>query len=390
MASSNSYSARDSSEVASQLTHFSTSLFQAVGKQVGASENVFISPFSVAAVLSMTHAGAKGNTGLQLENALHLTMFSHEKLWGVMGNLIRNVKGDENFTLEAANQMYVANNYRLVEQFQSVMKDNFGAPAQSVNFGADDTRMSINKWVEEFTHSKIKDLLPGGSIDSLTRLVLVNAVYFKGDWMRKFDQTLTKVEPFYLGSEDSKVDAHMMHIDGKFRTGVMEALDARVLELPYKGNKLSMLILLPNKIGGLPELESKLTGAMVDQIDQMIGEAKLQVAIPKFKIEADVPMKELLIGLGMGDLFDPDYANLSGISGNKDLYVSNVFHKSFVEVNEEGSEAAAATGAVMMTRMMILPPVEEAPFVVNHPAVFLIRDNFTKLVLFIGRLSKPQ
>lgn len=158
--------------------------------------------------------------------------------------------------------MYVANNYRLVEQFQSVMKENFGAPAQSVNFGADDTRMTINKWVEEFTHSKIKDLLPGGtvqfiqifcvlfhespliytlftygiigSINSLTRLVLVNAVYFKGDWMRKFDQTLTKVEPFYLGSEDSKVDAHMMNIDGKFRTGILEALDARVLELPYK------------------------------------------------------------------------------------------------------------------------------------------------------------
>ena len=161
--------------------------------------------------------------------------------------------------------MYVANNYRLVEQFQSVMKENFGAPAQSVNFGADDTRMTINKWVEEFTHSKIKDLLPGGtvqviqilcvifhasplntlftygiigSIDSLTRLVLVNAVYFKGDWITKFDTELTVEQPFFLGSEDSQINVPMMNINGMYRVGNFDQLDARILRLPYKVYRL--------------------------------------------------------------------------------------------------------------------------------------------------------
>lgn len=381
----------DSIEVSSALTKFSTSLFQVVAKQLGASENVFLSPFSVAAVLSMVHAGAKGNTAKQLKSGLHLTNLTDEKINGVIGNLVRSIKGDDNFTLEAANQVYVAENYQLTAEFQSALKEHFGAPAENVNFGAEKTRLDINKWVEDFTHQKIKDLLPGGSLDSLTKLVLVNAVYFKGNWLRKFDSALTKVEPFFLGSKDNKMDAKMMHIEADFRSGYVNELKARVVELPYVGRKLSMFIVLPDDVDGLPALEAKLSENLnfMNQVDQYPMVNKLHVAIPKFKVEGDVQMKQLLIELGMGDSFDENVADFSGMSGKKDLYISQVFHKSFIEVNEEGSEAAAATGAVMMTRMMILPMEPSPPFVADHPFMYYIRDVVNKSVLFVGHLAKP-
>uniref|UniRef100_A0A0P5HWD4 Serine protease inhibitor serpin n=1 Tax=Daphnia magna TaxID=35525 RepID=A0A0P5HWD4_9CRUS len=294
-----------------------------------------------------------------------------------------------NFTLEAANQLYVADKYQLVDDFQRNLKENYGAEGQRVDFAVDASRAKINQWVEEFTQQKIKDLLPEGSVNDLTRLVLVNAIYFKGNWMRKFDSSLTLIEPFYLGSKDNRKDVNMMHIDAEFRTGFIESLDARLLELPYVGRKLSMFIVLPNKMDGLPELEAKLHETSLDDSNVEMRSAKLHVSIPKFKLEADVKLKDILINMGMSDIFDEKSADFSGISGEKDLYVSNIFHKSFIDVNEEGSEAAAATGAVMMTRMMMLPVEPPAPFVADHPFYYFIRDNTTKMILFSGRLAQP-
>lgn len=379
----------DQTKVAADLKNFSVTLFQAVGKNAGPSENIFISPFSVVAVLSMAGVGAKGETASQLKKSLGLANFTDETIHSVMGSLIQSIKGDGNFTLEAANQLYVADKYKLVDNFQTSLKENYGAPAQSVNFAVDAARTTINKWVEEFTHQKIKELLPAGSVDALTKLVLVNAVYFKGNWIRKFDSSLTKVEPFYIGSKDKNIDVNMMHIDADFRSGYIESLDARMLELPYVGRKLSMFIVLPNKIDGLSELESKLHENALDESNVEMLSAKTHVAIPKFKLEANIQLKDLLIKMGLPDLFEEHVADFSGISGEKDIYVSEIFHKSFIDVNEEGSEAAAATGAVMMTRMMIMPVEPPPPFVADHPFYYFIRDNVTKLVLFSGRLAQP-
>jgi len=385
------FSVQDATAVASGISKFSSALFQEVAKTAGPTENVFISPFSVAAVTSMALAGAKGNTAEQLKTSLNLAGIDDVKINSVMGNLMSSMKGDENYTLDAANQMYVADNYQLVSHFQSTMKEVFGAEAQSVNFGDEATRVMINKWVEDYTHQKIKDLLPSGSLTPLTKLALVNAVYFKGKWLNQFDADSTKVEPFYLGSSEKKIDVPMMHHEANFRHGYLEHLDARVLEMPYEGRKLSMFIILPNKVDGLTELESKLTSENVlDTLNKHVRmPSKIQVTIPKFKVEASVDLNENLKALGMSDLFDEKNADLSGISGKKDLFVSNVFHKTFIEVNEEGSEAAAATAAVMRMKRS-LDFNEDEPFVTDRPCLWALRHEPSQLWLFVGRLAQPD
>jgi len=278
----------------------------------------------------------------------------------------------------------VANNYPLAEYFQMSMKNHFGAVPENVDFTLDETRLNINKWVQDFTQQKIKDLIPKGTFNDLTRLTMVNAVYFKGDWLHKFNAAFTRPEPFYLGSKENSVDANMMRIKTEFHSGYLDNLDARVLELPYVGGKLSMFIILPNKIEGMADLEAALTEDTFQTMDRAMRSSEIEVGLPKFKVEADVKIKAVLTEMGISDLFD-NTADLSGISGTDELYVSDAFHKAFIEVNEEGSEAAAVAAAVIQLRC--LPPPTE-PFICDHPFIYLIRDNSSKLILFVGRLSQ--
>jgi len=379
----------DPVDILPALAKFSTSIFQIVSEKAGPSENVCVSPFSVAAVLSMAHEGARGRTAEQMKNVLHFSGFENNQISEAMGKLCLNIKGNQKYTLKTANQMYVANKYQLTEQFQTSVKNHFGAAAENVDFESDETRTNINKWVADYTQQKIRDLLPFGSLNMNTRLVLVNAVYFSCNWQKNFDASNTKVESFYLGHTDSKVNVNMMHNNNKFNSGYFDALDARILELPFSGFKLSMFILLPNKIDGLPTLESKLSDNDLEDILSATSSAQLDVAIPKFKIEANVEMKEVLIEMGMADLFDSKQADLSGISGQKDLFVSDVVHKTFIDVNEEGCEAAAAT-AMLLLGNCFNPNPPPPPFVADHPFIYLIRDNRTRTVLFIGKFTSPS
>jgi len=382
----------DTNGVTAALSKFSTSLFKVLSQNAEDSENLFVSPFSIASVLSMAHIGAQGKTAVQMKTAMHLTDSDDEKISAVIGSLCRSLKGDGNYTLESANQLYVANNYPLTERFQTLMKNDFGAAAENVDFVLDETRLNINKWVEDFTHQKIKDLIPNGAFDALTRLTLVNAVYFKGSWLQKFDATQTKVEPFYLGSQDKSIDTEMMHIKTKLGSGYLDDLDARVLELPYVGGKLSMFIILPNKIDGMAALEAALTEDTFLTLDRQLRSMKIEVALPKFKVEAAADIKTVLTKMGISDLFDRNVADLSGISGRDELFVSDVFHKAFVEVNEEGSEAAAATVAVVRTKRSLDHADDEVaePFIANRPCLLLIRHNPSAVKLFLGRLARPS
>ena len=376
--------------VAGSVGKFSAALYRQVGKTVGGEENFSMSPFSVAAVSAMTCTGAKENTARQIRSALYIpddeVEFSKD-----FGQLVKAIKGNENYILEVANRIYVAKNYKLLGDFQSTLKDDFGAKAKRVDFAKDSSRVKINKWVEKRTSGEIQELLKPEMVRNDSRIVLVNAIYFKGGWLEPFEKKSTCKQPFYLGSKQKKIQVDMMHREGEMQTGDLPELDARVLELPYKGWDLSTFIILPNKLDGLSELESRLESSnMLDNLANCTRMAKLQISIPKFKIESDLNLEEHLQALGMTDLFKYGKADLSGIDGGRELYISTAIQKGIVEVNEEGSEAAAATFVSVKMGSQHAPIRQVPTFVADHPFIFVIRDNRTGLSLFIGRLSNPK
>ena len=271
------------------------------------------------------------------------------------------------------------------EEFLALAKSNYDAGLNPVDFGnSEAARKTINDWVEKQTNEKIKDLLPAGAIDSLTRLVLTNAIYFKGTWAKQFDPKSTYDGQFWANGKDA-VKAPLMHQSGEFN--FYDSPDLKAVELPYSGQGLSMLVLLPTQCAGLADLEKKLTPEQLAKwTEQMKPTKELSVTLPKFKFTSEFSLKDRLSALGMKDAFNPDKADFSGMNGGKEeVYLSAVIHKAFVEVNEEGTEAAAATGVVVKARAVRVTPT----FIADHPFVFLIRDNKSGAILFLGRVADP-
>ncbi|XDV48165.1 hypothetical protein PO909_017630 [Leuciscus waleckii] len=302
------------------------------------------------------------------------------------------IRAEAPYALSLANRLYGEKSYRFTEKFVSDTKGLYQADLETLDFigQADSARSHINSWVEEQTQEKIKDLLAEGDVDSLTKLVLVNAVYFKGDWERKFREDLTRDEQFKINKNESK-PVRMMFQKAKFPLAFIPDVNSQILELPYVGKDLSMLILLPNAMEddntGLRKLESALSfeNFMEWTRPDMMDLLEVEVSLPRFKMEETYNMNSLLISLGMVDAFDSQKADFSGMSPGNDLVLSKVVHKSFVEVNEEGTEAAAATGAVMMMRCLMRPE----RFCADHPFLFFIRHNPSRSVLFYGRVCSP-
>ncbi|XP_067303930.1 uncharacterized protein [Pseudorasbora parva] len=296
------------------------------------------------------------------------------------------------YALSIANRLYGEQSYQFVEKFLDDAKIYYEAGLEKVDFKnkSEAVRVNINKWVEKKTQEKIKDLLPQGAIDAMTRLVLVNAIYFKGNWEKKFPKEATRDEQFKLNKNQTK-PVKMMHQKAKFTLNYIPEMNSQVLELPYVGKNLSMLIILPNEIEddttGLQKLEKALTYEKLKEWTEpeIEVEHELEVSLPRFKMEEKYDMKTLLISMGMEDVFMEGKVNLSGMTSTKDLVVSKVIHKAFVELNEEGTEAAAATGVVFPSRCYI-PPQE---FIADHPFLFFIRHNPTKSILFYGRFCSP-
>lgn len=349
--------------------------------------NLFISPFSIMTALSMTYAGAKENTEEEMRSVLHLTQ-ENDALHNAFQDVVSDIKTEApEYELRTANMAYVSNKLTVLSEFANTLKEKYLSSSKVVDFGESEAvRKEINDVVEKETNAKIKDLIPSGVLTSLTRMVLVNAVYFKGLWLNQFDESDTHDQEFWISAEES-VQVPMMHIKKKFRYFNHRDLDSTILAMDYKGSRLSMVIVLPNKRDGLAEVEAKLAKADLYEIDRGLHSVEVEVSLPRFKLEESLELVEYLQAMGMKDLFDEVRSDLSGISGNRDLFVSNVIHKAFLEVNEKGSEAAAATGVVMMMRAMPVGPPE---FVADHPFLFYIRDHQTGLVLFAGRLSQPS
>jgi serpin B len=267
----------------------------------------------------------------------------------------------------------------------ALLKKYYGASITPVDYkkANEEARTRINEWVEKKTEEKITDLIKPDVLTPLTRLVLVNAIYFKGNWARQFKQSLTHDAPFYL-TPGKPVPVPFMTQEGTLRYGEEGGL--QILELPYEGNDLAMLIILPRRVDGLAELEKALTPENLNQWIRRLREQKIEVFVPKFKLASAFSLNETLVAMGMRDAFDQTKANFAGMDGTTLLYISAALHQAVVEVNEEGTEAAAATGIVMGLKSVPEPPTT---FRADHPFIFLIRDNKTGSILFMGRVVDP-
>lgn len=297
-------------------------------------------------------------------------------------------KNDAPYALSLANRLFGEKTYQFIEEFLAEIKKEYKAELESVDFKnkAEEVRVKINGWVEEQTQGKIKDLLGENAVDGLTKLVLVNAVYFKGNWNQKFNETKTVDAKFKINKNDTK-DVKMMQLEGVFPVAVIPNLKSQVLEMPYKGMEFSMIILLPDQIDddstGLEMLESELTPQKFVEWNNRMETNTIQVSLPRFKLEEIYDMKNILSSMGMMDAFDTEKSDFSGMSSANDMVLSKVVHKSFVEVNEEGTEAAAATGGVVSVTS--LPP----QFKADHPFLFFIRHNPSSTILFAGKFCSP-
>jgi serpin B len=374
--------AKSAAEVAADNNALGLDLYKRVAQ---ADDNVFISPHSIAVALAMTYEGARGDTAAQMSESLHFEV-SPERLRPAFQALEQALAPaeDAGYELHVANSLWGMQGHSFHSEFLDVLRTSYDAPLHQVDFAeAEAARATINDWVAEVTRGKIDELIPSGVLDALTRLVLANAIYFKGDWASKFEPKATKSQPFKLLA-GKPVKTPLMHQVATF--GYAETDDAQVLSLPYKGEELSMIVVLPRQDDGLPAIEAKLDAAALEAWTQDLGERKVSVFLPRFKVESSFKLSEELAALGMKDAFNPDSADLSGMDGTRELYIKEVVHKSFVEVNEEGTEAAAATGVIVGVRSAPAPPPE---FRADHPFLFFIRHDATGSILFIGRLAKP-
>lgn len=370
-------------------TRFAVDLFHALSEN-DPTGNIFISPISISSALAMVFLGARGTTAAQMSKSLYFDTV--EEIHSRFQSLNADInKHEAPYILKLANRLYGEKTYNFLPEFLASTQKIYGAELTSVDFqhASEDARKMINEWVKGQTEGKIPDLLATGMVDNMTKLVLVNAIYFKGNWQDQFSKEATTDAPFRLNKKDTKT-VKMMYQKKKFPFGYIEDLKCHVLELPYQGKELSMVILLPDDIEdeatGLKKIEEQLTLEKLHEWTkpENLDLIEVNVHLPRFKVEESYNLNSHLARLGIEDLFNSK-ADLSGMSGARDLSISKIVHKSFVEVNEEGTEAVAATAAIAVF-CMLMP---EENFVVDHPFIFFIRHNPSNNILFLGRLSSP-
>ena len=361
--------------------------------------NLFFSPFSIRTALGMAQAGAREETAAQMREALCISSSSSdEKLHVAFAEIVRrpNAAGGGEYEMAVANSLWGQDGAPLQPGFLDLIARHYGGAMNLVDFrrGAEAARVTMNQWVEDETRQKIRELIPSGGLDADTRLVLVNAVYFKGTWVQPFREAVTRDEPFHLEG-GGKVQAPLMHQHEGVR--YLQARGYQAVDLIYRGGDLSLLVLLPDRKEGLRDLEQALSARMLQDCVAQMRTREVKLFLPRFKITwGTVNVRDQLTVLGMPRAFTRFQANFSGINGHEpphadSLFISAVFHKAFVEVNEEGTEAAAAT-AVGMPDMMALRPSKPPPvpiFRADHPFLFAIHDRKSGAILFLGRMTDP-
>jgi serpin B len=363
-------------------TQFALDLYQKLRTTKG---NLFFSPYSISTALAMTFAGARGDTQAQMAQALHFPL-DQEQLhpaFAQLGEKLAEVGKKGHSQLSIANSLWPRTGYKLLKEFLTLAKKSYGVRITPVDYSDEETaRQTINTWVEDRTTGKIKDMIPAGVLGSLTRLVLVNAIYFKGEWASQFKPHNTNEAPFFV-APDSQVQVPMMMQKHEFNYREDEGL--QILELPYTGNDLSMILLLPGEPDGLANLEEKLAAKNLNLWIENLEKTEVQVFLPRFAPTFPFRLDDTLKSMGMVDAFS-DQADFSGMDGARTLFIGAILHKAFVDVNEQGTEAAAATAVMMQTKALFFPA---AIFRADHPFVFVIRENRTGSILFLGRVTNP-
>lgn len=362
---------------------FALDLYRFVAEEEG---NIFYSPYSISLALAMTYAGARSETEAQMADVLHFDLPQdrlHPAFNALDLALASRGEEEEGFRLHIANAVWGQEGYEFLSDFLQTLAENYGAGLRVLDFKAEpeESRAIINDWVAEETEERIEDLLPPGTIDPNTVLVLTNAIYFNAAWEHPFQEGATKDGTFYL-LDGQEVTVPMMKQEKFLAYG--EGDDYQALELRYEGEELSMVILLPQE-GEFEEFEGTLDARRIEAMVQDMEFTSVNVTMPKFSFEWDVSLEEALAAMGMPAAFGAG-ADFSGMTGSPDLFIDDVVHKAFVAVDEEGTEAAAATAVVMAESA----PLSPAEFTVDRPFIFLIRDRETGTILFIGRVMDPS
>lgn len=371
-------------EVVNANNQFAFELYSGLNKEQDG--NIFYSPYSISAAIAMTYEGAKGQTADEMKSVFHFP--ESNILRPNFAAIYNNInKKDKEYKLSTGNALWAQQDYQFLPDYLETVEKYYGGKATNLDFveESEKSRQTINSFIEQQTNDKIKDLIPPGVLNAYTRLVLTNAIYFKGTWVKQFDKSDTRDQDFTTIS-GQKVKTPMMQLTGDdAEFNYAETDDIQILEMPYEGEDLSMLVLLP-KENNLETVEESLTNQKLSEWKNMLSEQRVDIYVPKFKFETKYFMVETLSNIGMPTAFT-GAADFSGMDGTQDLLIQNVIHQAFVEVNEEGTEAAAAT-AVVVGIESVGPRIPI--FRADHPFIFIIQEKGTGNILFMGRVADPS
>ncbi|KAK8762403.1 hypothetical protein V5799_026328 [Amblyomma americanum] len=349
-------------------------------------ENIVYSPFSISALLSMLLAGARGNTAKELSNLLH----AGDEVDDNTRRFSRALCSlpTPSVVVRVANRLFSTRQFPVREDYATLLEEFYRASIESVDFtrNPDAIRKEVNEWVSKKTNSKIQNLLGPGSVNEETKLILVNAIYFKANWDSAFNPESTRSADFHLDTENT-LKVQMMSREEYYAVSETKESNYRVLVMPYAQYEYSMVIVLPNEVDGLTSLEERLTEYDLRSLLDGLKTHKVQLSLPKFKVRSNKGMADVLRAMGVNELFDADSVDLSGIFQEGNLAVTNIIHEAIVEVDEKGTVAAASAAAAGGSSLYNPKSIN---FVVDHPFLFIIKRNQDDLILFMGSVRNPN
>jgi serpin B len=379
----------DQAEAVKGSNAFAVDLYSRLSAQPG---NLFFSPESISTAFAMTYAGAHGQTATEMAQVFHFTL-PPERLHPAMGALLAGMNAPQpGYALRVADSLWAEKDASFLSAYLRLVQTDYAAGFHPVDFKSapDNARTTINQWVEKQTNNKIQNLLGPGTVTSLSRLILTNAIYFKAAWADQFSKTATENKDFHL-SASKTIQAPTMYNSGGYE--YLKGPSFQGLVLPYEKGQISMLILLPDRVDGLPALERSLSASNLEKwMASLSYQHEVIVYLPRFKITQQFELSSTLKDLGMKSAFDGNSADFSGMTGDKSLAISAAIHKAYIDLDENGTEAAAATAVVMEMATAMpsrTPPPPPIYFTADHPFLFLIRDNASGAILFMGRVIDP-